>query len=49
MYFIYDYVLFIDGDKEKSEAIIMERLVAFCDIQSSKNESEPMESPNHIK
>uniref|UniRef100_A0AAQ4QKN6 Dynein axonemal assembly factor 8 n=1 Tax=Gasterosteus aculeatus aculeatus TaxID=481459 RepID=A0AAQ4QKN6_GASAC len=38
-----------DGDKEKSEAIIMERLVAFCDIQSSKNESEPMESPNHIK
>ncbi|XP_062422323.1 uncharacterized protein LOC119220034 isoform X2 [Pungitius pungitius] len=35
--------------EEKSQAIIMERLVAFCNSQSSKNVSEPMESPNHIK
>ncbi|XP_026181938.1 uncharacterized protein LOC113141620 [Mastacembelus armatus] len=38
-----------NSDKDKSQAKLMERLVAFCKSQSSQSMSEPVESPNHIK
>ncbi|XP_070836839.1 dynein axonemal assembly factor 8 [Chaetodon trifascialis] len=37
-----------DGDKDRSQTDIMERLVALCNSQSSKPVSEPVKSPNHI-
>ncbi|KAK9534734.1 hypothetical protein VZT92_007162 [Zoarces viviparus] len=38
-----------EGDKDRSQGNIMERLVAFCNSQSTKSVSEPMKSPNHIR
>ncbi|XP_042360295.1 dynein axonemal assembly factor 8-like [Plectropomus leopardus] len=38
-----------DGDKDRSPEKIMERLVAFCQSQSSKSVSEPVISSNHIR
>lgn len=41
---------FIDGDKDRSQQNIMERLVALCKSQSSKSVPEPVKkSPNHIR
>ncbi|XP_068584129.1 dynein axonemal assembly factor 8 isoform X2 [Cebidichthys violaceus] len=37
------------GVKNRSQGNIMERLVAFCNSQSSKSVSEPVKSPNHIR
>ncbi|XP_029292824.1 uncharacterized protein C16orf71-like [Cottoperca gobio] len=41
--------LLTDGDRDRSQGNIMERLVAFCNSQSSKSMSEPVESPHHIR
>ncbi|XP_059203241.1 dynein axonemal assembly factor 8 [Centropristis striata] len=38
-----------DGDKDRSEGSKMERIVAFCERQSSKSVSEPVKSPNQIR
>ncbi|XP_032392881.1 uncharacterized protein LOC116702662 isoform X1 [Etheostoma spectabile] len=38
-----------DGDKERSQGNIMERLVTFCQSQSSKYLPETVETPNHIR
>ncbi|XP_031717758.1 uncharacterized protein LOC116391380 isoform X2 [Anarrhichthys ocellatus] len=37
------------GAKDRSKGNIMERLVAFCNSQSTKSVSEPVKSPNHIR
>ncbi|KAI3359678.1 hypothetical protein L3Q82_014056, partial [Scortum barcoo] len=38
-----------DGDKDRSQSNIMEKLVAFCERQSYKSVSEPLKSQNHIR
>ncbi|XP_074512139.1 dynein axonemal assembly factor 8 [Sebastes fasciatus] len=38
-----------DGHRDRSQGDIMERLVAYCNNQSSKSASEPVKSPNHIR
>ncbi|KAM8725048.1 dynein axonemal assembly factor 8 isoform 1-T1 [Acanthopagrus schlegelii] len=38
-----------DGDKNRSQADIMERLAALCNSQSSKLVSEPVKGPNHTR
>ncbi|XP_054463217.1 dynein axonemal assembly factor 8 [Anoplopoma fimbria] len=38
-----------DDDKDRSQGNVMERLVAFCNSQSSQSVSEPVKSPNHIR
>ncbi|XP_051243484.1 dynein axonemal assembly factor 8 isoform X2 [Dicentrarchus labrax] len=38
-----------DGDKNRAQRDIMERLVAFTKSQSSKSVSEPVKSSNHVR
>ncbi|KAM6914113.1 dynein axonemal assembly factor 8 isoform 2-T2 [Lycodopsis pacificus] len=38
-----------EGDKDRSQGNIMERLVAFSNSQSTKSVSEPVKSPNHMR
>ncbi|XP_031168309.1 uncharacterized protein LOC116059406 isoform X3 [Sander lucioperca] len=38
-----------DGDKDRSQGNIMERIVTFCQSQSSKYLPETVKTPNHIR
>lgn len=41
--------LYIDGEKNKSQQNIMERLVAFCGSQSTESMSGPLKGLNLIR